>query len=291
VRTIDTRVIKKMEQYISRKEESVFLTLFIRNGYVLDFSDDEFNKFTLNSIGEALKEEYGLSKGKSLKAYLENASDRNRTKLLMDLFRHYEEKMEYEFNPEYEEDLWMCDIKRYDERCAHIYRKCKAIINRLDGVVTAISQTADELKSKFSSRYLSAQIDMMKEMQTKNPTEAIGKAKELIESCCKTILDDLKISWIKNDDVPQLTSKVMKALNLLPENVQVTDKGADTIKAALGNLRAIPTELAKLRNLYGSGHGKSASYRGLEIRHAKLAVGCSITFVDFIWSTYELQKK
>ena len=30
--------------------------------------------------------------------------------------------------------------------------------------------------------------------------------------------------------------------------------------------------------------------QGLEIRHAKLAVGSSITFVDFIWNTYEANK-
>lgn len=58
----------------------------------------------------------------------------------------------------------------------------------------------------------------------------------------------------------------------------------------LGNLRSIPTKLAELRNPYGSGHGKSASFTGLEVRHAKLAVGSSITFVDFVWSIYEAQK-
>lgn len=76
---------------------------------------------------------------------------------------------------------------------------------------------------------------------------------------------------------------VSQALNLLPSNVQSTDRGADAIKAVLGNLRAIPTKLAEIRNPFGSGHGKSASFQGLEVRHAKLAVGSSITFVDFIW--------
>ena len=78
-------------------------------------------------------------------------------------------------------------------------------------------------------------------------------------------------------------------INLLPSNVQPADRGADAIKAVLGNLRAIPTKLAEIRNPFGSGHGKSASFQGLEVRHAKLAVGSSITFVDFIWSTYESQ--
>ena len=78
------------------------------------------------------------------------------------------------------------------------------------------------------------------------------------------IVYELGIEWSKNDDVPQLTNKVMSALNLLPANIQETDQGADAIKAVLGNLRAIPT---------------------------KLAAGSSITFVDFIWSTYEKRKQ
>ena len=105
-----------------------------------------------------------------------------------------------------------------------------------------------------------------------------------------TVLDELGIPYTKNDDVPQLADKTLTALNLLPSNVQPTDRGADAIKAVLGNLRAIPTKLAEIRNPFGSGHGKSASFQGLEVRHAKLAVGSSITFVDFIWSTYESTK-
>lgn len=88
-----------------------------------------------------------------------------------------------------------------------------------------------------------------------------------------------------------IKSVTMDSLNLLPASVQATDQGADAIKAVLGNLRTIPSKLAEIRNPFGSGHGKSASFQGLEERHAKLAVGSSITFVDFIWSTYENQKK
>ena len=137
---------------------------------------------------------------------------------------------------------------------------------------------------------MARQIKLMVSMQRTNPTEAIGKAKELIESCCKTILDEMGIPWSKNDDVSQLSGKVLKELDLLPDIIQPSDPGADSIKALLGNLRAIPSKLAELRNPYGSGHGKSASFVGLEERHAKLAVGCSITFVDFVWNTYESVK-
>jgi len=277
---------------MTKQEEGTFLMLFNRSGYVLNFSTNDFDVFTTNSIGEALCTKYGLSKGKSLNAYLNSASEENRFKLISDLFHYYEDNMEYEYNKNYEDDLyWGSGVSRYEEKYARIYQKCKAIMDRLEGSSSVIAKTADNLKEKFSSEYMSKQIELMVSMQSTNPTNAIGMAKELIESCCKTILEDLGIAWSKTDDVPQLTSKTMDALNLLPANVQETDQGADAIKAVLGNLRAIPSKLAEIRNPFGSGHGKSASFQGLEERHAKLAVGSSITFVDFIWSTYENQKK
>ena len=276
---------------ISKKEEGIFLLLFNRSGYVLDFSNNEFDVFTTSSIGEAIQTKYGLSKGKSLVAYLNEAKDADRTKLLVDMFHYYEEKMEYEFNKDYDDDGWWGSTSRYNENYAQIYQKCKAVVDRLEGSTVVIAQTAEDLKTKFSSDYLSHQIDLMVQMQTSDPTNAIGLAKELIESCCKTILDEKGITYSKSDDVPQLADKTMNVLNLLPANVQSTDRGADAIKAVLGNLRAIPTKLAEIRNPFGSGHGKSASFQGLEVRHAKLAVGSSITFVDFIWSTYEATKK
>lgn len=275
---------------ITKKEEGTFLLLYNRNGYVLNFTNNTFDMFTTSSIGEAIQTKYRLSKGKSLVTYLNGANDSDRTKLLIDLFHYYEDEMEYEYNKDYEDDFNCSGISRYDERFAKIYLKCKSIVERLEGSTVAIAKTAEELKDKFSSEYLSRQIDLMMQMQESNPTNAIGMAKELIESCCKTILDEKGISYTKDDDVPQLASKAMDSLNLLPSNVQPTDRGADAIKAVLGNLRAIPTKLAEIRNPFGSGHGKSASYQGLEVRHAKLAVGSSITFVDFIWSTYESTK-
>ena len=230
-------------QFVAKKEEGTFLLLFNRSGYVLDFTDNSFDVFTTASIGEPIKTKYGLSKGKSLVAYLNEADDIQRTKLLIDLFHYYEDKMEYEYNIDYEDLGNWSNISRYDEHYAKIYEKCKEIAARLKGGTTVIAMTAENLKNKFSSEYLSQQIDLMVEMQNTNPTNAIGMAKELIESCCKTILEEMQISYSKDDDVPQLADKTMKALNLLPSNVQPTDRGADAIKAVLGNLRAIPTKL------------------------------------------------
>ncbi|WP_383698312.1 abortive infection family protein, partial [Streptomyces sp. NPDC057494] len=43
---------------------------------------------------------------------------------------------------------------------------------------------------------------------------------------------------------------------------------------------------ANLRSLYGTGHGKDGKHRGLQPRHARLAVASAVAFVDFVTETY-----
>ncbi|QOX65913.1 hypothetical protein FRZ06_11480 [Anoxybacterium hadale] len=249
------------------------MKLFNRGGYILNFSTNEFDVFTLESIGVPLCETYKQSKGKSLMAYINDASEDDTLKLFKDLLDYYEAHFEYE-------------IENNDEY-SKVYRRCKDVMDRILYNKNPLASTAVELKEKFSSTYLSAQIDLMLKMQSENPTEAIGKAKELIESCCKTILDENGVEWDKNWDVGQLTGETVKILKLMPRDIPDTVPGSTEIKAILGNLRVIAANLAALRNPYGSGHGKSATYKGLEERHAKLAVGSSITLVSFLWDTHE----
>jgi len=66
---------------ISDIEKGAFLRLFNRGGYVLDFSTNDFDVFTQNSIGLALCSHYGLSKGKSLTAFVNENKEGNVIKL------------------------------------------------------------------------------------------------------------------------------------------------------------------------------------------------------------------
>lgn len=95
------------------------------------------------------------------------------------------------------------------------------------------------------------------------------------------------MEWNKKWNMSQLTDETLKLLNLTPKSISSDDPVSENIKAVLGNLKAISAKLAEIRNPYGSGHGKSASFTGLEERHARLAVGCSSAFVIFLWDTYE----
>lgn len=248
-----------------------------QGGYVLDFSTADFDAFTYNSIGEPLCSTYGLSKGKSLIAYISKAKYEDKIKLLNDLIRHYELSPMKENDEEYHKDR------------AIAYKKCRNILDKAGGVMVMAS-TAETLKKAFDSEYISAQIDLMLNMKDENPTEAIGKAKELIESCCKTILEFEGCTIEKDWEVPRLVDETFKHFQIMPKNISDEIKGAKSIKSILGNLKAIAQGVAELRNLYGSGHGKSSSYKGLESRHASLAIGSSTTLVHFLWDSYERHK-
>lgn len=60
---------------LSELERGVYIKLFNRGGYVLDFSTSDFDTFTLGSVGVALCEKYNLSKGRSLNAFINEADD------------------------------------------------------------------------------------------------------------------------------------------------------------------------------------------------------------------------
>jgi len=274
---------------ITKIEIGAFLSLFNRDGYVLNFSTNDFDVFTLNSVGVALCEHYKMSKGKSLTAYINDADENNVVKLLSDLFEYYEMHFQEEINATGEDAMTnpygtpKIVYQRY-------YQKCRAVIDRIKGITSSIVVAGEALKERFSSEYISAQIDIMMKMQSENPTEAIGKAKELIESCCKTILEENGKIVNKDWSVSQLVKATMTYLEVSTENVDMTTTEAATIKAILGNLHGIAGNIAELRNTYGSGHGKGARYKGLTIRHAKLAIGSSVTLVEYLWETYEWRK-
>lgn len=158
------------------------------------------------------------------------------------------------------------------------------------GAIRTIQQQTDALKEAFSSEYMFAQIDQMQKSVESNPGDAIGKAKELVESCCKTILEESNMTIEDNWEIPRLIKETISTLDLLPARVQ-NSIVADSVKKLLGNLSQIPFQLATIRNKMGTGHGKANSFTGLEPRHARLAVGAALTLCWFLWESFKKDNK
>lgn len=135
--------------------------------------------------------------------------------------------------------------------------------------------------------YIHRQTNRMASAIEDDPDLAIGTAKELIETCCHTILAE---RGKPVDDKPELLPLVRRALEelkLVPDGIPDDQKGAKTIKALLGNLATVTQSLAELRNLYGTGHGKHGKRQGLASRHARLAVGAATTLAVFLFDTHQ----
>ena len=270
---------------MNNTEKGLFLKLFNRGGYVLDFSTADFDTFTMESVGVALCSHYGLSKGKSLNAFINESTDDKSNKLLLDLLNYYESQY-----PNFEKERdGINDPYSYgtpNDVYGKYYAKCKEIAQKINSNQFS-AFAAKSVEEAFSSEYINKQMTIMLDNQSTNPTEAIGKAKELIESCCKTILEKEGVCVNSKWDVGNLVDETMKLLEITPKHIPDTAKEANAIKAILGSLKGIASQIAIIRNAYGSGHGKSASYKGLQERHAKLAIGSSVTLVNFLWDSFE----
>ena len=268
----------------TKLEMGAFAKLFNRGGYVLDFSTASFDAFTMNSTGIPLCEHYGLSKGKSLLAYLDDANPADATRLILDLFEYYE----FNFRPEF--DLAAADefsSYKHEKGMKSLYVKCKEIADREQVESTYLQSSVRYLQTEFSSEFMNERIELLMKMRENDPTEAIGKSKELIESCCKTILSRLGTTIEKAWTLSQLVKETMKALSITTETVMGNSREAEIVRQILGSLNGLATGVAEFRNEYGSGHGKEAGFLALPVRHAKLAVGSSITLVEYLWETYE----
>jgi hypothetical protein len=151
----------------------------------------------------------------------------------------------------------------------------------------SIQKSKKEITNFLSDEYVIKQINIMEGSIENSPELAIGTAKELIETICYTILTERKIETDKNWDLLQLLKQTTKQLNLTPEGIPDEAKASKTIKSILGSLTTVVQGIGELRNQYGSGHGKKATFKGLTSRHAKLAVGAASTLAIFLLETHK----
>ncbi|MYK35769.1 MAG: abortive infection family protein, partial [Chloroflexi bacterium] len=132
------------------------------------------------------------------------------------------------------------------------------------------------------------QLSRIEGAVSSDPELAIGSAKELIETCCKTILDERGIAIRENTDMSELVKATLKELKLTRDDIPDSRQGAETIRRIVSNLGSIASSVNDLRNWYGTGHGRTGN-RTLSPRHAQLVVGSASTLVQFLFDTHNDQ--
>ena len=129
---------------LTQIEKNFFIDLFNRNGYVLDFSTPKFDIFTKQSIGVPLCETYGVSKGKSLEAYINEDYTGKSIILLKDLLDYYEIN--------YDDEI------RKNVRYSKLYNKCRDIIKRVSinhNDIACTTETMNKPKKTMIEMFIS----------------------------------------------------------------------------------------------------------------------------------------
>lgn len=130
-----------------------------------------------------------------------------------------------------------------------------------------------EIKKYLNTAYVNGKINTMTDAIHIDTDLAIGTAKELLETTCKSILKQKGAGIDPNWTLPQLLKETTSTLDFTPKEADDPAKADKAIRQILGGIASIVHGVAELRNGYGTGHGKDADFKGLEIKYAKLFVG------------------
>jgi hypothetical protein len=242
---------------------------------VMDFTNNSFAEFFSEHGVDIYSERYafnGDSKAKRLRAFWQVESNGLVADILSSLLDYSR--------------LIPSNQKENDHK---LIGSCEIVIQRLRNrkSLHPSLESVKKIAVVFDAEYLSKQIKRMENSIESDPALAIGTAKELVETCCMTILNERGKPVQGTPDVPVIVKATLKELRLVPEEIPEHAKGADVIRRLTSNLASVLQGLAELRNLYGTGHGKDGTTQTLTPRHAKLAVGAAATLATFLFETYK----
>lgn len=157
---------------------------------------------------------------------------------------------------------------------------------RLDRMPAPAGNDAKELAQTLGD-YAARQVTRMEAALPGDPELAIGTAKELVETICRTILEERGIQLPKDDDLPALVKLTVKSLPVVPDGIEDQAKWDGTVVRLVNNLSSAGQSLAELRNAFGTGHGKEAGHKGLDTHHATLIVRLATAIGVFLYETHE----
>jgi len=142
-----------------------------------------------------------------------------------------------------------------------------------------------EIKKYLNTEYVNNKINLMNESISTDTDLAIGTAKELIETACKSILKKNGKESSPVWNLGKLLKETSDILDFKPKKATNPDKADTSIRQILKGITMLINGIAELRNSYGSGHGKESDFQMLEPKYAKLIVGTVSELVIFYLAT------
>lgn len=149
---------------------------------------------------------------------------------------------------------------------------------------------AEEITQLLTQEYVNKQIRLMNNSIETNPHLALGISKEIIETCCKHLLNKRCIEISKEWDIAKLVKETNKQIDLMPFEVENIELARTSIAKILSGFSNIVHGITELRNSYGTGHGHSPEFKSLDIIYIKLAVSAASELAIFYLSLEQLNE-
>lgn len=124
---------------------------------------------------------------------------------------------------------------------------------------------------------------------TGDPALLIGTAKDLLEAVCKFVLEELGMPVSDKMDYGQLWHLARERLGVLPQQVDPNLPGGDALRAIHQSTWSIADQINKLRNLQGTGHGRTLP-TGVTEDLALLVVREAATVADYMLGRLAAEK-
>lgn len=119
-----------------------------------------------------------------------------------------------------------------------------------------------------------------------NPREAVSAASNILESICKTYIDEQGLDMPKKQDLKNVWTVVRNDLGFDPGS-----KEDDDVKRILSGVLSIVDGIGALRTHASSAHGQGTKMYNLQPRHARLAIHSAHTIALFVLETWDGKEK
>lgn len=130
-------------------------------------------------------------------------------------------------------------------------------------------------------------IDAVEQIPSSNPELVFDLCRALIESVCKTVLNDLGESLPPKPNAENMVAALLKRLELFldPKSVEAESKRA--VGDTVGGINRFVNGIGAYRRLFGpASHGRDAYGDAVDLSHAKLVVGVTDALVAFLFVTH-----
>jgi hypothetical protein len=139
--------------------------------------------------------------------------------------------------------------------------------------------------------HIGQHVEGIEQAVATNPGLAFDLAKTLVESVCRTVLDERSMAYDEADELPKLFKAVSGCLPFLPTAASGEAKARESLKRTLSGLSTAIQGICELRNQCGfASHGSGRPRPALEGVQALLAAQAADAIVGFLHRVHLLDR-